>query len=415
MAYTYEDFTKAANTAGMLKDFTEDDLLIAKKNPEYGLSLLSIMKEGAGATTAEQKLLATETANKLRKAYSGVGNTGYIGSYTTQKAEAADKALNYGPASYSKDNEYQEAMKAVTDYGPFSYDPDNDPSYSAMKKAYLREGERAAANAMALAAAATGGVPSSYAVSAATQAGNNYAGKLADSIPTLEQNAYQKYLNEFDKLKAVLATLEDDRAKEFEDWATGYNMLLDKLNTLTDLDQTEYQRYLAKQEMDAAAEAARLEREAVQAAMNAAQNKQQQSTEVEGQVGDTPMADDLVISLPGHGKLSDTGRTTPAEGTTGRSNRGLREVPLYLAEDGTLWYLDPKTKLYIQSTDYGIDYNSILALGYGDMDAEKLDRLIRSGVVKEVLENGVYKYKRVYGGFHGGGGGYKSIEDRLTT
>lgn len=181
MAYTYDNFLSDANAAGMMNQFSEQDLQIARRSPEFGLSLLSLLKDNGSATMAEQKLLATEAANQLRKSY-GIGSTGTV---------AASFANTYGKAGVQ----------------PFSYNYEDDPRWSAYKKAYLREGERASENALAQTAAASGGRVSSYAQTAAQQAGNYYAGQLADVIPTLEQEAYTRYLNEFENALKLYQTL----------------------------------------------------------------------------------------------------------------------------------------------------------------------------------------------------------------
>ena len=75
MAYTYDDFVAAANNAGIMNQFSERDLTVARSNPEYGMSMLGLLQDISGATTEEQRLLATEAANQMRKNY-GVYNTG---------------------------------------------------------------------------------------------------------------------------------------------------------------------------------------------------------------------------------------------------------------------------------------------------------------------------------------------------
>lgn len=193
MAYTYDNFVEAANAAGMMDKFGEDDLKIAQSNPEYGLSMLSLQKDLAGATTEEQKLLATEAANQLRKSYSGMQG-GYQSSYGQQIKDRLD---------------------ALGTPNSFAYDAQTDPVYNAYQKAYLREGQRATADAIGQASAASAGRPSSYAVTAGAQAGNYYAGKLADTIPTLEQNAYQRYLN---NIQTDMSRLEALQAQEKTDY-----------------------------------------------------------------------------------------------------------------------------------------------------------------------------------------------------
>lgn len=64
---------------------------------------------------------------------------------------------------------------------------------------------------MAKAAAGSGGVASSYAVTAAQQAGDNYLTQLADREAELEQTAYQRYLQEFQNNINKLGALTDER------------------------------------------------------------------------------------------------------------------------------------------------------------------------------------------------------------
>ena len=94
---------------------------------------------------------------------------------------------SYGDFSYDPyDNSYldyqKELLDRVVNRPDFSYAKDEDPVWSSYKKSYLREGERASANALAQASALTGGRPSSYAVSAASQAGDYYASKRAVGV-----------------------------------------------------------------------------------------------------------------------------------------------------------------------------------------------------------------------------------------
>lgn len=202
MAYTYDDFTKAAQNAGMLQRFSQSDLETAKLSPEYGLSLLRLFQDEDGASTTEQKLLAQESANQLRKSYgtslpasgSGTGTMHTAGSFT-----------------YEKDPEYHQLLDRIVNREQFSYDPQTDPQAAAFRKQYLREAERAREDTIAKAAANSGGTPSSFAVTAAQQAGDYYVGQLNDTLPTLQQNAYQRYLNEVAADIDALGALSADR------------------------------------------------------------------------------------------------------------------------------------------------------------------------------------------------------------
>ena len=178
---TYDEFNNAANKAGMLDRFSQRELDAIRKNPELGVSLLGLMQDEQNAQSEEQRLLAREAANQMRKNY-GLLDTG-----------AAAPA-----SSAPTGDQYAGLLDQAAPQGSFSYDPEKDPVWAAYQKQYGREGDRAAANALAQASAASGGRPSSYAVTAAQQAGNYYAGQMSDIIPELEQNAYQRYLAEQD-------------------------------------------------------------------------------------------------------------------------------------------------------------------------------------------------------------------------
>lgn len=93
-----------------------------------------------------------------------------------------------------------ELLDAISGYKPFSYDMEADPLYKQYRKQYLREGKRAVEDTMGSFAGMTGGIPSSYAVTAAAQAGNYYNSQLNDRIPELYQLAYDRYRNDYDKL-----------------------------------------------------------------------------------------------------------------------------------------------------------------------------------------------------------------------
>ena len=251
MAYTYDDFLNAANSSGMLQKISSSDLELAKQYPEFGLSMLSLTKDLDSATTAEQRLLATEAAEQLRSTY---GSKRSAGSYDAKIDSLLNQAANYGSFNYGKETEYQKALNAVTNPDAFSYDLGSDEVWDAYRKQYLREGERAVADTLAKVSAATGGRPSSYAVTAAQQAGDYYNSKLTDMVPTLFQNAYQRYLNELDMKQAGLAALQSDRNSAYNQHMDRYNMLLTNLGNYQEQSNTAYNRYLNQLQMQQAAE-----------------------------------------------------------------------------------------------------------------------------------------------------------------
>lgn len=276
MAYTYDDFVKAANQSGLMGQFSQDDLNLAQKYPEFGLSVLSLKKDYNNATTAEQRLLANQAANELRKSYGNYSGGADGGSFRLESKlnrrsdDLLDQLGSFGSFSYDEAPAYENAfaqqqkdlLDRILNREDFSWSKETDPQWSSYKKSYLREGDRATANALAKASAASGGRPSSYAVNAATQAGDYYATKLNDVIPTLYQQAYERYLDEYNmKLKDLnavnqqeqldyakyldrLGQFNTDRGFAYQNYADDYDRLRSQLADVQGQDQIDYARYL---------------------------------------------------------------------------------------------------------------------------------------------------------------------------
>lgn len=297
MNYTAQDFEKALASSGLSGQFSRWDLDTARKNPDFGMGILSAKQNYNAASTPEQKILANENANDLRRRYgyySG-GSTGAeylptgqmtpqiygkieeIGSFPDYQSQyndmynaALDKLGSMGSFSYDKaaptyTNAYADLQKklldSVVNRDPFTWSKETDPQWGSYKKSYLREGERATANALAQASAASGGRPSSYAVSAATQAGDYYATKLNDMIPTLYQQAYDRYLQEFQMDRQKLGDVNSQEQLDYNrylndlgqyntdrDFALNvYNSDFDRnnayLSAIMELDNMAYGRY----------------------------------------------------------------------------------------------------------------------------------------------------------------------------
>lgn len=276
MAYTYDDFVKAANQSGLMGQFSQDDLNLAQKYPEFGLSVLSLKKDYNNAATAEQRLLANQAANELRKSYGNYSGGADGGSFRLESKlnrradDLLDQIGSFGSFSYDEAPAYENAfaqqqkdlLDRILNREDFSWSKETDPQWSSYKKSYLREGDRATANALAQASAASGGRPSSYAVNAATQAGDYYATKLNDVIPTLYQQAYERYLDEYNmKLKDLnavnqqeqldyakyldrLGQFNTDRGFAYQNYADDYDRLRSQLADVQGQDQIDYARHL---------------------------------------------------------------------------------------------------------------------------------------------------------------------------
>lgn len=215
--YTYEEFESAANESGLLGEFSDADLKLARENPDAGMSILNYKKDYHSATTDEERAAANKGAETIRTSYGEYsGGTDGAGFYSTPMSP---NSFDYGSApSYTSryDGQINALLDQMLNREEFSYDAEKDPLFGQYRKQYTREGKRATADALAEAAAATGGIPSSYAQTAAGQAGNYYASQLTDKIPELYQLAFQKYMNEANLKYSDLAAFQSAEASDFE-------------------------------------------------------------------------------------------------------------------------------------------------------------------------------------------------------
>lgn len=277
--FTYDGFLTAASNAGLLGEFSQADLDTARKYPEFGYSILGLKQDIHKATTPEAKLLANEAANQLRSSYGGYTGGKYGADYISdgkipnQIDSVLDKINGFGSFTFdqerpSYENQYAEQQQALLDAiinrPDFSWSKEDDPQWHSYRKSYLREGDRATADALGQAAAASGGRPSTAAVTAATQAGDYYAAQLNDIIPTLYQQAYDRYLNEYNMslqdLNAVntqeqldyakyldqLGQFNTDRNFAFNSYLSDFDILQNQLASLQGQDSVDYNRWMDK-------------------------------------------------------------------------------------------------------------------------------------------------------------------------
>lgn len=281
--YTYDQFRQNAQNSGLLGEFSQADLQMAQRNPDFGMSILKYKQDYHNATTDEARALANQNAENLRSSwgsYTGGGDGGsftmdlmspghfqygsaptYENPYAGDIAELWQKQQDYGDFTYDPyesryDETIQDLIAGILERPDFSYDPATDPLYQNYRKQYTREGQRATEDALGAAAAASGGIPSSYASTAAGQAGNYYAAQLTDKIPELYELAYNKYLNDYNMQLSDLGVVQgqdqtdydrylNDRSLDYNVWLNGYNQLNNNLQTALGLQDAGFNQYLA--------------------------------------------------------------------------------------------------------------------------------------------------------------------------
>lgn len=448
---TYEELLKQINAAGQTGQWSRWDLETAKNNPAFGAGILSYKRDYAAAKDAAGKRAANAGAEVLRRQYGSYlggsdgsryyglgGPAGYQSTYQgaldealgklgetrdlyrDQMADTIGRMNSYGDFSYDPAPEYQNQyqreldalLQKVQDYGPFSWSKEKDPSYAAYAKQYRREGDRATANAMAQAAAATGGQISTAAMTAASQAGDYYAGKLSDKIPELYENAYQRYLSEYSRLTDQLGQVRTaeqsdyakyldqlsqynaDRAQSYDQWLQGYNMLGgnlsamqgqraaelnamgEQLGAVQDADKTAYSRYLDQINYNAQQDALAREQAAQQ------QNLYQQQVDAILAAGGSPSAD--LVGSSGYASeyvnaMENYYRQKTASSGGARSSSG--------GGGGSVGAGSSSGSIYQQLYDAGVRsqgdaYAMLTAMGYNNTQAKTL-----AGYFAEMLDD----------------------------
>ena len=291
--FTYDEFQRELTNSGLGSEFSAADLKLAQQNPDAGMSILKYKRDYHNATTPEQRALANLGAEGIRSSYGnytggGAGSQFYLDplspnsfqqdakpTYSSSRTGLVDdllnKQLNYGSYSYDVaqpeytnryDETIQDLLKQILNREAFSYDPETDQLYSQYRKQYTREGDRAQQNAIGAAAAASGGIPSSYAATAAAQAGDYYAAQMTDKIPELYQLAYNKYMNDYnmklsdlgavqgaeqsdyDKYLNELQQYNTNRNFDYQTWADAYSRIANDVQTASALEQLDYTKYL---------------------------------------------------------------------------------------------------------------------------------------------------------------------------
>ena len=152
----------------------------------------------------------------------------------------------YTPGTYNSKygDQVSSALNTITNW---HYDPLKDASYQALAKVYGARGNLAAKNTLADAASLNGGYGTSYAVSAAQQARNQYNQELAALIPDLEQTAFAKAQTTYNALRDAEETeygrWRDTESDRLNQWNIAYNMYRDKIGDEKDVYNMAYQRY----------------------------------------------------------------------------------------------------------------------------------------------------------------------------
>lgn len=149
----------------------------------------------------------------------GASQANPLSSLETQISATRNKILDMGDKpTYA--SEYGDKIKALTaslESGDY-FNPETDKTYQQYKSDYTRLGSKAMDDTLGKVAARTGGLASSYALSAAQQTYNNYMDELASKIPELEKLArsrVQSDLSNYQGLENTNYRLYQDKLADY--------------------------------------------------------------------------------------------------------------------------------------------------------------------------------------------------------
>ena len=242
-------YEKTNNYSGWLNDVDYSNVI--KDQISSGAS-----KKSVSDTLKKRIEKASGTKGLTQYAYDDVYDQAvkYImgnSTFTYEKAQPVYQST-YG-------SQLRELYSELSNVKPFSYNPYEDDVYKYYKEQYNREGERAMRDLLGEVSMNTGGVASSYAVSAAGQMLDYYNSKLTDKIPELYLDAYERYLDDIDIKRDNLKTLiemDDSNYERYLDSLEKYNddrdfayrAYQDALDN--DFRQSELERLLSEDERD---------------------------------------------------------------------------------------------------------------------------------------------------------------------
>lgn len=106
-------------------------------------------------------------------------------------------------------------LELILSRKPHSYDPKTDPAAQAARKTAAMNARTATQNTLGQYAGMTGGVPSTAAVSAAAQAGNQELAKGADRVAELERLSFQNYQQEGQNMMNAYAMMQQQEGDAF--------------------------------------------------------------------------------------------------------------------------------------------------------------------------------------------------------
>ncbi len=213
----------------------------------------SLSKSGSKTNAASVNKTSGTGGSSSVKAPTVSKRPKYSESKDVSAAEAALKEWEKNkPGDYDSkySAEIDKILDGILNREKFSYNMNADPLYQQYKDTYTQAGKRAMMDTVGEASALSGGYANSYAVTAGSEAYQNYLNELDSLALELRDSAFSEYESEGQKMVedvTLLRSLDGDDYDKYRDKLSDYysdgNYLLDKLTSMSD---AEYEKFLAQ-------------------------------------------------------------------------------------------------------------------------------------------------------------------------
>ena len=343
-----------------------------------------------------------------------------------------DQTEDYGGFSYDSRPQYYDdyqvkidaALDKLLNRDAFSYTAADDPIFQQYQDMYTREGDRAMRNTLAEASARTGGLASTYAVTASQQANQYYMQQLADKVPELYQMAYQMYLDDinlqaqdlgllqnasntaYNRFRDTIADWYNDRDFSYgayrdnvadQQWQTQFDYNAER-DSIADQQWREQFDYNAGRDQIADSRydnewQYQLDRDAI------ADSRYETEWNYQVQQDQAAAARAAANATPKESYGDDVVAVAAQLGISAKEAQALKNI-------GSSAWTEALKALGVgvasNDEDVPINWASVReATGQRNIDVDELAELERQGIVESYVENGVRKFRRVKGG--GGG------------
>lgn len=334
---------------------------------------------------------------------------------TLIQQQQASKPGAYTPVWQDEADAY---LSQYQNRDPFSYDFNSDALYNQYKDNYIRQGQMAMMDTMGQAAALNGGYGSSYAQTVGQQVYNQYLGQLNEVLPELAQMARDRYDQEGQDMLAMYDLYMGRDAQEYGKYQDSMDAWYQEMDRLTDnynmLYNREWEDYVSKK--STAYDEYLTDRQEKRDDYLNNLNKEQTAAELLASAGNYDrlkavygLTDDEVAAI----KKANTPKSTGGTGyKVGNNYKTLS------------WEeKDKLTKIFggATSTEELGQLAGIYGSGYNPDDIDQIIRYANPNLYyqeqgKPVVDNTdeLLAQHQANNRLVGGGGGYKSIVDRLT-